>query len=151
MTHERNQYEEKSHDRIDPETLYESVEDYVKVAPKKILAKIAEDQDEVYTKRKKFRHERYEKDVKVDEKEYETKEASMFKRVSEEVDQYHDINKVLENIGNKLDEINQRKSRAFGKAHIDAINEEKAALEQQLEAQNQYLTQMANDRLKLQE
>ena len=151
MSHTDNQYEEKYHERIDPRTLYESVDNYIKQDPKRTLAKIIEDKDEVYTNRKVFRHERYEKDKQIDEKEYETKDASMYKRMSEEIDQYHDINKVLENIGNKLDEIDQRKSRAFGKAHIDAINEERAALEEQLAAQNQYITQMANDRKKLQD
>ena len=145
----REIYDKKTHDEkyVEPERL----EDYKKDPIQKELPNLKEALDEVYTTRKKFYNERYEKDRKVDEKEYVTKDSSMFKRTSEEIEQYHDINNILDKIGYKLDEINQRKSRAFGKAHIDAINEEKKALEEQLEAQNQYLNEMGARRKELQD
>ena len=149
-THNAETHNAETHDRYDARTMQKNLADYLKNNPDKVLADLTEDLDEVYTNRKIYWNQRYEKDQKISEKDYETKESSIFKRLSDEIDRYHDINKVLENIGNKLDEINQRKSRAFGKAHIDAINEEKNALEQQLEAQNKYLNQMADRRTELQ-
>ena len=144
----RDTHDRETHDQKTPDRLY--LDDYLKDDPKKEIVKLQQQLDEIYTTRKKFYNERYAKDKEVDEKEYQTKDSSIFKRASEEIEQYHDINNTLEKISYKLQEIDQRKSRAFGKAHIDAINEEKSALQEQLQAQTEYLSQMADRRAELQ-
>ena len=69
-------------------------------------------------------------------------EQDKFKKLDEETERYHEIQNTLESIGYELDEIAERKGRAFGKDKIKAINDETAALKKQQKAQEEYIRQI---------
>ena len=119
-----------------------TIDDYQKDKVRKETPNKKETPEEVHTSKKKYYNERYEKDATFEEKEYETKDSSIYKQFDDEIEKYHDVSNALENISHKLDEIDQRKSRAFGKAHLDALNDEKNALQEQLKLQEQYVNEM---------
>jgi hypothetical protein len=106
-----------------------TIDDYQKDKVRKETPNKKETPEEVHTSKKKYYNERYEKDATFEEKEYETKDSSIYKQFDDEIEKYHDVSNALENISHKLDEIDQRKNRAFGKAHLDALNDEKNALQ----------------------
>lgn len=90
-----------------------------------------------------------EKDSSKDKKEKKNKDsfdidADNFKKTEDEIDRYHVIKNILESIGYELDEISERKDRAFGKNKIKAINDETAALKKQQAAQEQYISEIEN-------
>ena len=90
--------------------------------------------DETYVRR-----ENYKEDKKAEQKEFFQYDATSLVKVDEEIDRYHDINQQLEKIQDNLDEINERKGRAFGQRHLDAINDEKHALQDQLKASQELM------------
>ena len=119
--------------------------------PERSHTELLHSPDKKKSQRSKWHDKRYEKDFEAEQKDYVTMDTSTFKNIDDEIDRYHDINRELTNIGYRLEEISQRKSRAFGKAHINAIQEEGAALKDQLRAQEEYLSQLADRRVELQE
>ena len=119
-----------------------TIDDYQQDKVRKETPNKKENPEEVHTSKKKYYNERYEKDATFEEKEYEAKDSSIYKQFDDEIEKYHDVSNALENISHKLDEIDQRKSRAFGKAHLDALNDEKNALQDQLKLQEQYIDEM---------
>lgn len=127
------------------------LQDYLIDEPTMTHTELLHTPDKVKSKRTKWRNVRNDEKFEAPQKEYETLDPSTFKNIDDEIDRYHDINRELTNIGYRLDEINQRKSRAFGKAHIDAIQEEGEALKEQLAAQEKYISQMADRRTELQD
>lgn len=119
-----------------------SMEDYRQKKVQKDLPNYEEYDEEVYTTRKKYYNERYNKHKTFDEPEYQTKDESNFLVLSDEIDLYYDETHALEKLSAQLQEIETRKSRAFGKAHLDAIAEEKANIEQTIETQQAYLDKL---------
>lgn len=92
--------------------------------------------DETYTKK-----ENYKDEIKAEVKDFFEYDATDYVKVDEEIDRYHDINQELEKIQTNLDEISERKGRAFGQRHLDAINDEKNALKEQIQASEELMAQ----------
>lgn len=61
------------------------------------------------------------------------------KRGRDEIERYHYLEKQLERVAEKLEEIDKIKERTFGKKHLDAIDDEIAALEKETKIQEEYL------------
>lgn len=61
------------------------------------------------------------------------------KRGRDEIERYHYLEKQLERVAEKLEKIDKIKERTFGKKHLDAIDEEIAALEKETKIQEEYL------------
>ena len=100
------------------------------------------------------------------EKVKETKEAKapklkeafevdddQFKSFDEEVERYHEINNELEVLADNLDAISKEKDRAYGANRVKLIDQETAALKQQLSVQERYIDEiedyLADDRAKI--
>lgn len=74
------------------------------------------------------------------DKRKENKEA--IKNLKEEKELYRDIKEELEDIQRNLEEIEKKKDRAFGKDKLNYLQQEKALLKQQVEAQKEYVKQI---------
>ena len=64
------------------------------------------------------------------------------KELDEEIERYHYIKEVLDDIANELDRINKAKDRAFGPKKIALIQMERKTLEADVEAQKQYTKEL---------
>ena len=60
------------------------------------------------------------------------------KKTSDEVERYHAINKQLNSMGKKLDDISKKKDRAFGPSRLKYMDQEIAAMQEQIKLQEQY-------------
>lgn len=67
-------------------------------------------------------------------KNYEDK-----KRTDDTSDRYHEVTKQLEHMSNKLEKIDKLKTSTWGKNHIQAINDEIAAIKEENQVQQEYL------------
>ena len=67
------------------------------------------------------------------------------KKLDDEIDRYHEIKELLEDIGVELNRIQKKKDRAWGGGKLAAINEETAALKEQLSALKQYQSQIESN------
>ena len=76
-----------------------------------------------------------------------------FKSLDEEVERYHEINNELEVLADNLDAISKEKDRAYGANRVKLIDQETAALKQQLSVQERYIDEiedyLADDRAKM--
>ena len=63
------------------------------------------------------------------------KEKKKHKRTKDHVERYHENNEVLKRIGEELEKIDKLKDRTYGKNHVDQLDAETEALEEQLLAQ----------------
>ena len=92
-----------------------------------------------------------EKDIK--EKEAFDIDDDQFKSLDKEVDRYHEINNELEVLADNLDAISKEKDRAYGANRVKLIDQETAALKQQLSVQERYIDEiedyLADDRAKM--
>lgn len=61
------------------------------------------------------------------------------KRGRDEIERYHHLEKQLERVAEQLEKIDKIKERTFGKQHLDAIDDEIAALEKETKIQEEYL------------
>ena len=64
------------------------------------------------------------------------------KELDEEIERYHEIKEILDDIGNELDRINKAKDRAFGPKKIALIQMERKTLEADVDAQKQYTKEL---------
>ena len=64
------------------------------------------------------------------------------KSIDDEIDRYHEIKEVLEDLDRSYNNISKQKDRAFGKNKIKLINEEISALEDLVDAQKVYLNEI---------
>ena len=80
-------------------------------------------------------------------------ENDQFKSLDEEVERYHEINNELEVLADNLNAISKEKDRAYGANRVKLIDQETAALKQQLSVQERYLDKiedyLADDRAKI--
>ena len=133
--------EEKIPDEISTDKF--SMEDYRQKKIQRDIPNYEEYDEDVYTNRIKYRNERYDKHEKFTPEDYVTKDSSIFLVMSDEIDLYYEETRALEKLSSQLQEIETRKSRAFGQAHLDAIAEERANIEQTIEAQQTYLDKLS--------
>lgn len=63
------------------------------------------------------------------------KEKKKHKRYKEDTERYHKNNETLARISEELDKIDKLKDRAYGASHVDQLDKETAALQDQLHAQ----------------
>ena len=71
-------------------------------------------------------------------------DKDQLKTLDEEKERYHEISNALESVGYELDEIADKKDRAFGKDKLKAMEEEEAALKKQIKLQQQYQKEIAD-------
>lgn len=83
-------------------------------------------------------------EIKTDKNSGKEKEKDI-KKLDDEIDRYHAIKELLEDIGVELNRIQKKKDRAWGGGKLAAINEETAALKQQLSALKQYQSQIESN------
>lgn len=80
-------------------------------------------------------------------------DPDQLKKLDEEAERYHEINNELEVLADNLDAISKEKDRAYGANRVKLIDQETAALKQQLSAQERYLDKienyLADDRAKI--
>lgn len=62
-------------------------------------------------------------------------------RTEDEVERYHEVEQALDRVGEKLDKIDKMKERTYGKKHIAQIDAEIAALQEEIDVQEQYLSE----------
>lgn len=60
------------------------------------------------------------------------------KKSKDEVERYHVINKQLDSMSKKLDDISKKKDRAFGPSRLKYMDQEIAAMQEQIKLQEQY-------------
>lgn len=75
-------------------------------------------------------------------------DKDQLKNLDEEKERYHEISNALESVGYELDEIADKKDRAFGKDKLKAMEEEEAALKKQIKLQQQYKKEIADNQKK---
>lgn len=62
-------------------------------------------------------------------------------RYKDEIERYHEVEQALDRVGEKLDKIDKMKERTYGKKHIAQIDAEIAALQEEIDVQEQYLSE----------
>lgn len=64
------------------------------------------------------------------------------KKYGDEIERYHEINEVLEDLQSQLDAIAEAKDRAFGQDKLDLLDQEIAKQKELVDAQKQYLSEI---------
>lgn len=67
---------------------------------------------------------------------------SKLKKESDEIDRYHEIKEVIEDINKETDRLGKAKDRAWGKAKLDLIDKEIDKVNEAIDAQKEYLNQI---------
>ena len=68
--------------------------------------------------------------------------------LDEEIERYHEINEVLEDLERKYNHLKEARERAFGASALKYFDEEQKVLEQQLDAEEEKLRQIEENRAK---
>ena len=65
------------------------------------------------------------------------------KKASDEIDRYHEIKEVIEDLNREMDRLGKAKDRAWGKSKLDLIDQEIDKVEEAIAAQKEYLDQIS--------
>jgi hypothetical protein len=80
-----------------------------------------------------------------DEVEVFEKDTDEYKSVDEEIEKYHEENRALNQIQDTLTKISAAKEKAFGANYINAIDQERTALEKEITAQKKLITAVGDN------
>ena len=65
------------------------------------------------------------------------------KQASDEIDRYHEIKEVIEDLNREMDRLGKAKDRAWGKSKLDLIDQEIGKVEEAIAVQKEYLDQIS--------
>ena len=70
------------------------------------------------------------------------KSKKELKVLDEEIERYHQISELLDDLNRQYDELSERKDRAFGASHLSYLEAEKEQLDEIIQAQKDYVSEI---------